>query len=583
MKTSLLPLARREARAIRVPVLGALALGTIVALWMFSSSPPGARFQVIQGNRTAPLYFGLGALLGVVLAWLQVEQERRDDTWTGYWLLPFSRARLVAAKLASGAVGIALGAALPALVLAGLVAFTSHRGGPMDPRGWLMPPLVFLGGVTAYACGWIASLRTSASLFGTRLVPLGSAAIMLFIAAALADKDRPLVSIAVLAFSAALTVAVAAALAARPSTNRLRGETLGVIATFHPVVVVLSIIAVESIASNIDRPTERFTSSYHTLDEHGWAVEVTHDAAGRRTTVALDGSRVAVEPLRTSGTQLDEMRNRDWLTSSIHDHRERVFWDPASRVLRRFDATEGDEIGCAGRDGFAADDCAPFAEALVNVYDRERGSLLVFGEGAYRVDWVRQEVALESERPLRAILRVFDDPTLELHWFADAVEARRVDGRLVASCASSPAWVRMEAGLTVDGALAILGANAAEERVARRCAVDGSVAETNLPPYARARHDWRKDALAVAFGPSVFLFAGVTFGDRDFFAAEWLWALTFAAALAAALGTARAAGARLGALAFLLVAALGPGALLGLAALHLQRRSTSINPVLAPS
>src|SRR4029079_12821434 len=73
---------------------------------------------------------------------------------------------------------VLVAAALPALIVVLFVMIIPARGGPFDPRSFRLVGSSLIAGLVALAAGWIASMRRDARVFGTRLVPIGSAAVL---------------------------------------------------------------------------------------------------------------------------------------------------------------------------------------------------------------------------------------------------------------------------------------------------------------------------------------------------------------------------------------------------------------------
>src|SRR4051812_32424412 len=109
----------RSLLAISIAVLstGLLAVGAAVAI-----GDPVQRGATADADPVR-VAVGMGSFaLGSAIAWRQVEEEQRADTWTGYWLLPVARRTLGLMKLGAGMLSIAVAAGLPVL---GLVLWTA--------------------------------------------------------------------------------------------------------------------------------------------------------------------------------------------------------------------------------------------------------------------------------------------------------------------------------------------------------------------------------------------------------------------------------------------------------------------------
>lgn len=139
--------------------------------WNIASAEP-----LLSGSVTTSVGF-IAALLGAVLGWLQIHNERHRDLWAFLVHRPLSRSKIFAAKATAGLALYTAAAGLPVLGFIGMVWMPGHIAAPFE---WAMvlPILAFfLSGYVYYFAGMLTSLR-QARWYASRGLGLGAALVV---------------------------------------------------------------------------------------------------------------------------------------------------------------------------------------------------------------------------------------------------------------------------------------------------------------------------------------------------------------------------------------------------------------------
>lgn len=573
------PVARRELRATRTATIAAIALGAAIAIGLALMARPTVRFELLSTSLARLALHGFAAALGLALAWLQVEDERRSDTWSGFLLLPLDRRLLVATKAAVGVACIAAAAGLPALGLAAFVALSHATGGPVDPVIFAAPLTVTLAGCATYFAGWIASLAPRPTAFGwARYLALGTGALAAVFAAASLVNGAVMIAAAV---APVLVLALTALrLAARPAGKKSVVERAAVAFTLAPVFTVALVVGA-TIVERAQRPTTGgpASTSYYTLDTNGDVLHLERDGRGRETAVPLGGSTpayVAAFPERSEtvlGLAPLDRRTFERRWAPVPYPTGALFYRASTRELALYGDDDGVLVGCLGSAGFTLP-CEPLEGDLIDIAQLPNfGAVLI----------VTTAQVLRLEAPTTAPAELLRGDVRGAHFtgkgglvLAVGIPERQGESEVVALLADAPSVApsarcplpdggRVFAGLTRDGTFAMIAERPDGERTAIKCDRDGAVVSSvpmpKDPPWIAPSRDTLVRALA---GPMPELALRVLEPKSPWSGlGPWL-AAAVAGALAAGLA-ARSRGGALGAgLSALLAFTVGPGYVLAM-------------------
>lgn len=358
--TPLRSLARRELRTTRGATIVAFALGAAMSIALALMTPPSTRFSLLSSERARLGLHGLAGAFGLALAWLQVEDERRSDTWSGFLLLPLDRRVLVATKAAVGVTCIAVAVGLPALGLASFLSLVRGTGGPVDPVVFAVPVSVTAAGAATYFGAWIASLAPRPRPFGwARFLALGTGALAALFAAAGILGGAPAIAAALLPVVGLAIVALR--LAARP-VGADSGPDRALFALSLAPLFAVALAATSALIADATRSRPSGSSTSYTLDTNGDVVRVDRDGSGDFT---IDGTPPT--PLRTlmSLSPLDRRSfSATWTPFSFPAGT--LFYRASTRELAYYNADDGVLVGCLGTNGFALP-CRPLDGELIDV------------------------------------------------------------------------------------------------------------------------------------------------------------------------------------------------------------------------
>lgn len=144
-------------------------------------------------------------MLGAVLGWVQIFNERHRDLWAFLVHRPESRTRIFLSKVVAGLVLYGLAAGVPLGSFALWCSVPGHVAAPFE-WGMALPVLGFLlGGIGFYFAGMLTALRRT-RWYGSRTLGLGMAFIGELVFIALSWQNA-LALVSLLAFVAVLAVA----------------------------------------------------------------------------------------------------------------------------------------------------------------------------------------------------------------------------------------------------------------------------------------------------------------------------------------------------------------------------------------
>lgn len=442
----------REARALKLLWLVSLVVMSGAALWQFFAQPAGIRFSLLDSERVRIFAYGGAMLVGGAAAYLQVQDERKEGTWGGYWLLPVDRRVLWLAKSAVGLFSIVVGAVLPAALLVLLVVGSSNRGGPVPLSGVLHPLGAAMAGALAYFSVWLAADRDEARIIGTRLIPILSALAITVIAVAL-KSVHVLLTAAVLGFAIAVVAAAVFHVSVRRGAHRAR-PSVAIALAMVPALALASLLALE-LSTAFTRPPVG-TARYETLDADGLPIAIERtDGSATATSLTTGESRelpANERQLVMAGLQSERVdphtRLRQFEQGGV-----RAFYDTTAGTHELYDTRTGVHIGCLGDTGFQQRDCKPLVGRLFDVVMVGSHHLLLTEGGVYRVDAGRREIALVMRAELSDAHATLDERAPIVVRHGGTVEAIDAAGRVVASCldvGAGPVLV----GVTRTGSLA---------------------------------------------------------------------------------------------------------------------------------
>lgn len=338
-----------------VLVLAALTTLGYAALYVLCR--PEDRYRLLCDPPLVRRVALIGALAsGGALAYRSFVHEIRTGTWEHLLMLPVARRTIVGVKFAYGAVALFALTALPFLALWAIVASSRATGGPVLTLPELFVHSILgramLIGVTAYCAGAAAalSLRTHNRVFWA---PLVAPALLFFVTNGDGAADRVFdeMRFALLGVSA---LALLHAARETEEAGERPSEVLKVLRVLSAVplamagLVFAGTLHVDALERNapIDRGSEDDPRTFGIGSDGriGW-----HTGGGGPGLHGLSPRVSEREP-----------RTRYW-TPDIVLRSTQFFLDRRRNVLLAYDLASGRSLGCVGRDGPRARDCAAFS------------------------------------------------------------------------------------------------------------------------------------------------------------------------------------------------------------------------------
>lgn len=523
-------LVRRELRTTRGATIAALALGAAMVIALAFMTPPTMRYALLSSERARLGLHGLAGALGLALAWLQVEDERRSDTWSGFLLLPLDRRVLVATKAAVGVACISAAVGLPALGLASFLSLVRGTGGPVDPVVFAVPLSVTAAGAATYFSAWIASLGPRPRAFGwLRFLALGTGALAALFAAAGILGGAPAVAVAVL--PAVGLAVVALRVAARP-VGAPSGADRALFALSLAPLFAVALAATAALVGDATRSRTNAPSTSYTLDTNGDVVRV--DRKGSDFTI--DGSPPTATRSLSSLSPLDR-RSFSTTWTQLSSLKGALYYRASTRELAYYDPDDGALVGCLGTDGFTLP-CRPLDGELIDVMERyvvttNRVLYLDLQMGA-PLEVMRGDIrgAHSLVGTSGALAVELADEVVALHltnvWGADWKATPESFSRTVCP---KPEGVTVFAGAfrrTPDIPPSTLGLVATASdgtRTAIRCDAEGTVVSTvSMPPEPRFELPPLRGLTYAAAGPTLELAAQLLSANRRTSPDVWLGA-----------------------------------------------------------
>jgi hypothetical protein len=246
----------------------------------------GAYSPLAEGGLLKETFY-FCAILGAVLGWLQIHNERRGDLWSFLVHRPVTRTQIFLAKIAAGAglYVLAAGAPLAAFILWGIIP--GHIAAPFE-WAMLLPILArFLVGLVYYFAAMLVGLR-QARWYASRGLPLPTA---ILVCAATNLPSFPWMFTAILAGIVVLGLAAWGSFHTNGFYQGQPGASKPALALALAVGAMVVAVAACVLAVQFVGPGDNDSStSYYDIRKDGTIYRVTHSRFRPAQIVDLDGN-----------------------------------------------------------------------------------------------------------------------------------------------------------------------------------------------------------------------------------------------------------------------------------------------------
>lgn len=369
-------LAAREWGLLRRSAVFGLLLMALSVGFLFVACRPPDRYRLLADPYLLRMVMLPGAaLLGLLFSFRSFGHEMWTGTWDGLLLLPCSRRRILAVKLAVGLGALAAAITVPVVALRAVLDLLPATGGPILTTAELLRCSLLgralLLGLLSYLAGALAALLARGER-GAFLAPLAAPVVGLL---ALQPGDRGTISLRLWLLSLVavlwlVSLAAEVARSGRPSAGLLAVRALLPMPAVLVVLLFTGLVGLDVVSSRRERPAGP-----------GGPAPIAHgiDASGH--IAHRRGSRWMLSMYRPKRMDREEAPTERRWTPAFSGRKIQLFVGEGSATFMAYDVSSGWFLGCLGKDGLRPAGCEPFDSR-----PRVQDDFLLTTSGVYLLD-----------------------------------------------------------------------------------------------------------------------------------------------------------------------------------------------------